>query len=153
MSYAFYNDLKNRYGKFAEDIHGGSAPLVNSVTLFEAESIINGRLAIAFPIPLTGKPPKLTRLVCDQAYADYLVSRNPEKAEALRMEIDAQLDRLVGGEEAIILEDGTAEFASEQQGAGVYHNLAGYKPTADMREPEDQNIDTDRLDAEDAEDS
>ena len=149
-TYANYDDLLRRYRAFAEDFRGG-APNANSHAIYYAERQVEAMLAEQYAIPLPTTSAIVTDLVIDLTYHNGMIGKNAKVTDPLWEWISERIEKLKDGDMALVKDDGTFLTAAETN--AVYHNMAGYKTTHDMRDAECQRVDPDRLDAEDAADS
>lgn len=129
------------------------------ITLVEGE--INGALAARYTVPfptsqLPLEPIKTiaTLLAGHALLRSRITQEDPNRSdwvEGLRTRGEKLLDQLVEGTLSIVTTSGAVVGASGRT-AAVWSNTSQFKPTADLRDPIQQRVDPDRLDAMDAAD-
>jgi len=144
-TYANYGDLERRYPSFAADFRGG-APNANSHAIYYAERQLESFLAEQYAIPLPTTAAIVKDLVIDLTYHNGMLGKNDKVTDPLWEWISERIEKLKNGDMAIVLDDNTVTRPAETN--AVYHNMKGYKPVHDMRDADEQHVDTDRLDAE-----
>lgn len=146
MAYATWNDIV-AVDKTYSDRMG--AELMNSGTIFFAEREIDSRLAPMFSVPFSGSPPTIRDLTVLETLRRLNIGNKEE--EYFRALVDEQVKRLLSGEALIVTGSGTTISPASTSGASVWAVDQDYKQTFDMRDPMEQAIDDDLIDALDDE--
>lgn len=142
MPYATYEEFAARY-----PTRLGAAE-VNSHVLPHAAARLEQRLARAFSVPFSANNRTAADLTMDIAYLLILQrSKAPQEAEGLRAAVEARLEALAAGREAMITTSGEALYAAPLEG-DVWSSTGGYRPVFGLRDAREQSVDAQRLDDE-----
>jgi hypothetical protein len=129
MSYATFSDFAARYATRL------SADEVGSDYLPYAAARLEGWLAPYFTVPFSNNNVTARDLTIDLAYLLLLQrSKEPRDAQPLAAAVQARLDGLAAGREAMITSSGDALFADVARG-GVWGSTAGADPRLGLRAP------------------
>lgn len=119
-----------------------------------ADNQINSKLGVTYSVPFaSGSVPLLvtnisTELTTIQWLASQFTEQDPSKNPWWKIRYDAlfeQLDNLASGDEALVDDSGDDISITTGQ---IVSNVSGYTATFNLLDPEDQQVDPDRLDDE-----
>ena len=146
--YITYAELVERYDTIAS--WGGSEAVVNSGLIYYAEMELNSRLATHFAVPFSAAHPTVKDLAMDLAYWKALRTRDPKKAKEIEDQVLGRIERIKKGEEYIYTGSGTIMLpeGSDQE---VWSTTQDFHPVHSMLEPEEEQVDPERLDSEEDE--
>ena len=139
MPYATYDEFAARYPTRLTSAE------VNSHVLPHAAARLEQRLARAFTVSFSDNNRTAADLTMDLAYLLILQrSKAPQEAEGLRAAVEARLDALADGREAMITTSGEALYAAPLEG-DIWSNTTGYRPVFGLRDAREQAVDPQRL--------
>lgn len=118
---------------------------VSDNVIASAEARVHSRLASRYTVPFSSNNLAAADLVIDMVYIQTQMTRQPEKATALREDVDSRISALLDGTSQMALDDGTVLAAV---GDTVWSNTGDYHPTFGMSDPIVQEIDSAMLIAE-----
>lgn len=140
-TYATYAEFTQVYS-----LRGVSQAEVESAHLPRAAAELNTRLGAYFTVPFSGN--ETAKWLNIDLAAAVILRRNLKQDENLKLEerIDKIITDIVSGNAPMILNDGTALFASAGGNQGFWSNTQEYKSVFDLRDPERQRVSLDLLD-------
>lgn len=143
--YIDWKDVTDRYKAIGDDL---DATKINSTFINYAETKVDGRLAAKFTTPFSNNNITVKDLCIDLVYIK-AGNLSIEETEKLNNQVEKTLNDLMSGDQAMILDDGTATFASVS--GTIWSTTQNYHPTFGIGSIEYFEIDSSRIiDEEDA---
>ncbi len=142
--YASFADFTAQYS-----LRGSTDEEVNSDYLYYGWNMVNINLGACFTLPFSSNNATAKLLNVMYGYYKYaLKTQNQDDSGEIKDNLDEIIENLCTNNAPMVLTDGTALFAQGNQLNQVWSNTEDYKTVFDMREPVDQRIDPDKIQAE-----
>lgn len=137
-SYIVSEEVFNRYPVMRT--YGMSTQIVDTDLIPQAEAELNGRLAVAFPIPITNGASSylLKDLAIELTYCKALYNKEPKQASERYQMVVKKIDDIVNGK--IALPD-VSSGGSLAAGVEVWSTTMDYPPVHGMLDAQDSRID------------
>lgn len=134
MSYSTYEEVIARYPIL--QTWGKQETDVNSDLIYYAEVELNGLLGTHYTVPFATTHPTVADLTIDLAYYRAAITKDPDKAEALRKRVMDRIDRIKAGKEVIAT--GSGGLAMDTSQVPVWSNVDDYHPAFSMLDAESE---------------
>jgi len=122
---------------------------VGSIWLFEAAAWVHGELAEKFVVPFSDNNTTASRLAYQKAWHLLrLRTLDPDDSDEMGEALNGEVQRLRDGETAMMLDDGTAIYATVQQTdpqGTIWSSTMNYEPTFTEDDPKRQVVDDDKI--------
>lgn len=119
-------DVTGRYEEL-EKLRNATSPEVQDRLMTLAEASIHGRLSNGFTVPFSSNNFTARDLCIDELYVQNMMTKQPEKAKAVRDSLDKRIEQLLLGN-ANMIDSGGAVLLSLVSDT-VWSNTSGYAPT------------------------
>jgi len=107
---------------------------------------VNEELGGKFTTPFSSNNATARDLNVRFAYLGILLrTRNPDDSRELSDNLEKRITDICCGNAPMILDDGSAVFVTKETNFDAFSTTESYKSTFDMRDPEDQRVDTDYI--------
>jgi hypothetical protein len=113
-----------------------------------AEAHVHGRLSSRYSVPFSANNITAIDLIVDAVYVQTQLTRQPEKAKALKEFLDERLEALLSGNAGMATLSGTV--AAVMVGDTIWSSTQNYPPTFGMGDIEKSEVSSEQLYDEDA---
>ena len=140
--YATYADFTA-----VHSLQGVSQAEVNSVWLPKGASVLDSKLGAFYSVPFSDNNRTARQLNVDFAFLEYLIvrTRRQDDSEELNNHLTGRIEALQKGME-LMMTDSAAAIQPSGGREDAWSTNQDYNPVFDMRDPERQRVDPDRLD-------
>lgn len=122
-----------RYNELEKLPSVGSATVVDNL-LNLAEAYVHGRLAAKYAVPFSADNLTAIDLIVDAVYVQNTLTRQPEKAKALKESLDERITALLQGQSLMVTSGGAT--AATMIGDTIWSSTEDYPPTFGMGDVE-----------------
>lgn len=121
-----WTDVTARYPEL-DKLQNATSPETQDTLIMYAEAAVHSRLASAFSVPFSSSNITARDICVDMLYVQNMLSRQPEKAEAVDKSLQTRFEALLNGSAGMV--DSTGTTTTTMVGETVWSNTMDYHPT------------------------